>query len=161
MLFRSLDDVPTGLSDQKIVFDLDADGVCENISVPVGGGFLALDKNGDGDINDGSELFGTGSGDGFADLAEYDSDGNGWIDEADPVFEKLKIWVVDANGNRQLYSLKDKDIGAICLSNTDTEFSLTSLMDNTLNGKIRKSGVFLYEDGRAGHMMHIDIAKRA
>lgn len=160
-LVISLDNVPPGLSDQKIVFDLDADGTAENISVPTGGGFLALDKNGDGDINDGSELFGTRSGDGFSDLAEYDSDGNGWIDEADPIFEKLKIWVVDAKGNRQLYSLKDKDIGAICLASADTEFSLTSLQDNTLNGKIRKSGVFLYEDGRAGSLMHIDIAKRA
>ena len=160
-LVISLDSVPAGLSDQKIVFDLDADGSEESISVPTGGGFLALDKNGDGDINDGSELFGTKSGDGFADLAEYDSDGNGWIDEADPVFEKLKIWIVDAKGNRQLYSLKDKNIGAICLSNADTEFSLTSLQDNSLNGKIRKSGAFLYEDGRAGSLMHIDIAKRA
>ncbi|MCR4584726.1 MAG: hypothetical protein K5686_03285 [Lachnospiraceae bacterium] len=160
-LVINLDSAPPGLSEQKIVFDLDADGTAENISVPTGGGFLALDKNADGDINDGSELFGTRSGDGFADLAEYDSDGNGWIDEADPVFDRLKIWVVDADGSRQLYSLKDKNIGAICLASADTEFSLTSLQDNNLNGKIRKSGVFLYEDGRAGSMMHIDIMKRA
>ena len=76
-LVISLDNVPAGLSDQKIVFDLDADGKTESISVPTGGGFLALDKNGDGDINDGSELFGTRSGDGFADLMVYDVDGNG------------------------------------------------------------------------------------
>ena len=41
-----------------------------------GSGYLALDKNGDGTINDGSELFGTRNGDGFADLAQYDEDGN-------------------------------------------------------------------------------------
>ncbi len=159
-LVISLDSIPAGLSDQKIMFDLDADGTEDSISVPTGGGFLALDKNEDGSINDGSELFGPRSGDGFADLAEYDSDHNGWIDEADPIFEKLKIWVIDAKGDKKLYSLKDKNIGAISLMSADTEFSLTSLQDNSLNGKIRKSGVFLYEDGRAGSIMHIDLLSR-
>ena len=71
-----------GLQNQTFFFDLDADGVEEEISMlGSGSGYLALDKNGDGVINDGSELFGTKSGDGFADLAAYDADGNGWIDE--------------------------------------------------------------------------------
>ncbi len=39
-------------------------------------------------INDGSELFGTSSGDGFKDLATYDEDENGWIDENDSIFSK-------------------------------------------------------------------------
>ena len=78
------------------MFDIDADGEEESISYLQGGsGYLALDKNGDGVINDGSELFGTKSGDGFADLAEYDADGNGWIDENDPIFDKLLIWAKD------------------------------------------------------------------
>ena len=41
-----------------------------------GNAFLSLDKNSDGIINDGSELFGAASGNGFADLAKYDEDGN-------------------------------------------------------------------------------------
>ena len=41
----------------------------------------ALDINEDGKINDGKELFGTASGNGFGDLAAYDQDNNGWIDE--------------------------------------------------------------------------------
>ena len=56
-----------------------------------GSGFLALDKNGNGKIDDGSELFGTKSGDGFADLAEYDSDGNGWIDEKGRVYVLYEV----------------------------------------------------------------------
>ena len=52
--------------DQTFKFDLDADGTEDEISMlGKGSGFLALDKNGDGKINDGSELFGTKSGDGF------------------------------------------------------------------------------------------------
>jgi len=74
------------VSDQKIRFDIDGDGELDNIGrLAQGSGYLALDKNNDGKINDGNELFGTKSGDGFADLAKYDSDGNGWIDENDPI----------------------------------------------------------------------------
>ena len=50
----------TSISDQKFKFDINADGKEDDISfVGKGSGFLALDKNGDGKINDGSELFGT------------------------------------------------------------------------------------------------------
>ena len=150
-----------GVSDTKIRFDLDADGIVDEVSrLSAGSGYLALDKNGDGRINDGSELFGTKSGDGFSDLAAYDRDGNGWIDEADPIFEKLKIWITDENGNEKLYSLKDKGVGAIYLGNADTSFDLKSA-DNVTNARIRKTGVFLYENGMAGTMQHLDLAKRS
>ncbi len=149
------------VSDTKIRFDLDADGIVDEVSrLNSGSGYLALDKNGDGRINDGSELFGTKSGDGFSDLAAYDRDGNGWIDEADPIFEKLKIWITDENGIERLYSLKDKGVGAIYLGNADTSFDLKSA-DNVTNARIRKTGVFLYENGMAGTMQHLDLAKRS
>ena len=159
-LVINLNDNVAEVSDQKFRFDLDADGKEDSISrLAPGSGFLALDQNGDGRINDGSELFGTKSGDGFADLAKYDADGNGWIDEADPVFEKLKIWVTDADGNQKLYRLKEKGVGAICLANADTDFDLRSMEDNSLNGRIRRTGVFLYENGSVGTMQHVDLAK--
>lgn len=57
------------ITDQKFMFDLDCDGKEEEISsLGKGSGFLALDKNGDGIINDGTELFGTKSGDGLQTL---------------------------------------------------------------------------------------------
>ena len=69
------------VSEQKFYFDLDADGTEESISMlNSNSGYLALDKNNNGIIDDGSELFGTKSGNGYADLAEYDIDKNGWID---------------------------------------------------------------------------------
>ena len=58
------------LTDEKYSFDLNSDGTEEQMSfVGQGSGLLALDLNQDGVINDGSELFGTASGDGFADLS--------------------------------------------------------------------------------------------
>ena len=123
-LVINLDTDATELSDQTFYFDLDADGEEEEISMLKGSGYLALDKNEDGIINDGSELFGTGNGDGFADLARYDEDGNGWIDENDSIWSKLKIWCKDEKGNDVLYKLSDKGVGAICLQNVSTDFTL-------------------------------------
>ena len=118
--------------------------------------FLALDKNGNGEIDDGSELFGTSSGDGFKDLSAYDLDKNGWIDEADEVFDKLRLWQVNADGTKTLYTLKDKDIGALYLGNVDTTFSVNN-DNNETNALIRKTGLFLREDGSAGTMAHVDL----
>lgn len=108
-LVVSFDGQAVDLTNLKFTFDLDADGTEEEIPfVRPGTGFLALDVNGDGKINDGSELFGPATGDGFAELAEYDTDRNDWIDEADPVFDKLLIWTKDAEGNDSLFSLREK-----------------------------------------------------
>ena len=74
-LVINLDSSPATVSDQTFYFDLDGDGVEEDIhKLNSGSGYLALDKNNDGKINDGNELFGTASGDGFADLAKYRSE---------------------------------------------------------------------------------------
>ena len=161
-LVINLNDDVVGLSDQKFFFDLDCDGKEEEIStLETGNAFLALDHNKDGKINDGSELFGTKTGNGFADLTQYDEDGNGWIDEADSVFDKLKIWVKDENGQDKLYTLKEKGLGAICLGSSETDYTLKSAQTGQVNGQIRRSGVFLYENGLAGTIAHVDMAKRA
>ena len=157
-LVINLDSNVCNVSDQKFLFDLDSDGTEESISMlGKGSGFLALDKNGDGVINDGSELFGTASGDGFADLMQYDQDGNGWIDEADEIFDKLRIWQMNEDGTSTLVALGKAGVGAICLGTADTEFSLNSY-DNTNNAVIRKTGMFLYENGIVGTMQQVDMA---
>ena len=147
------------VSDQKFYFDLDADGEEEAISrLCEDSGYLALDRNEDGKINDGSELFGTKSGDGFGDLAAYDGDGNGWIDENDDIWNKLKIWVQDEQGNSKLYSLAEQGVGAICLQNVSTEFGQRG-SSGEINAAIRNTGIFLYENGTAGTIQHLDLAK--
>ena len=157
-LVINLDDSPAGLSDQKFYFDLDSDGKKDEISsLRKGSAFLAYDKNGDGVINDGSELFGTKSGDGFADLAAYDEDGNGWIDEGDDIYSKLSLWTKDDNGNDKLISLKEADVGAIYLGSAATNFHLNDSSNNT-NGMIRQTGIFLKESGGVGTVQHVDLA---
>lgn len=158
-LMINLDSNVANITDMKFMFDIDADGQKEEVSLAEkGSGFLALDKNGDGKINDGSELFGTKSGDGFKDLAAYDEDGNGWIDEADSIFKKLKVWSKDENGKDILISLKKADVGAIYLGNANTEFSVKSGTENQTDAIIRKTGVYLKESGGVGTVQHVDLA---
>jgi len=158
-LVINLDTELTKLSDQTFYFDIDGDGEMDEISqLGAGSGYLALDHNGDGIINDGSELFGASSGNGFADLAKYDEDGNGWIDENDAVWSKLKIWCRDENGRDVLYRLSDKGVGAICLQNVSTDFTVKGQEGRT-KGAVRNTGIFLYENGAAGTVQHVDLAK--
>lgn len=159
-LVINLNNNAASVSDQKFFFDIDADGTKDEISMlDYGNGYLALDRNNDGIINDGSELFGAKSGNGFQDLAAYDRDNNGWIDEADDIFQKLRIWTKDVYGKDQLLTLKEAGVGAIHLGYENTDFSLNSAEDNHVNGFIRKTGIFLYENGRSGIIQQLDLAK--
>jgi hypothetical protein len=148
----------TELTQTKFSFDLNADGVDEDISfVNPGSGFLALDKNNDGVINDGSELFGPTTGQGFEELASYDEDGNMWIDEGDSVFKKLLVWNKNAQGDDDVSSIIDKGIGAIYLGNIATQFAIKD-QANQLQGQIAQTGVYLKENGEVGTIRQIDLA---
>ena len=157
-LVINLSGAPGTLTDQKYSFDIDSDGSAEQISFAgAGSGFLALDRNNDGKINDGGELFGPESGNGFSDLAQLDGDGNNWIDENDAVFDKLRIWTKDESGQDQLVALGQAGVGAIYLGNVSTEFAVKDAA-NEQQGQVRLSGMFLRENGTAGVMQQIDLA---
>lgn len=156
-LVISLNNQGPQLTDNKFAFDLDGDGKTENISFATGGsGFLALDKNNDGIINDGSELFGPESGDGFTELRAYDLDKNGWIDENDAVFFKLSIYSMSENGEKSLFKLGDAGIGAIYLNDISTPFEYKD-ETGASKGAISSSSIFLRENGTAGTIHHVDL----
>ena len=145
------------LTQRDFSFDIDADGRKDQIAfVAPGSGFLALDKNGDGQVNDGNELFGAQSGNGFADLAKYDDDHNQWIDENDSIYTKLRIWSRDAQGNDSLLGLGQQGVGAIYLGHIGTSFDIKSSA-NELQGQVKSSGVFLNENGSVGTVQQIDL----
>lgn len=145
------------LTSQRFKFDLNSDGKSEDINFATGGsGFLALDRNGDGKINNGSELFGASSGDGFAELATLDTDHNGWIDENDSAYSQLRVWTKDSSGKNQLSSLRQANVGALSLGRVQTSFDLKD-SNNALQGQIRSTGIFLQEDGKAGTMQQVDL----
>lgn len=145
------------LTDTTFRFDLDNDGQEDQISfLRQGSGFLAYDANGNGAVDNGSELFGAKTGDGFLELSLYDDDGNQWIDENDEIFERLQIWSLDAAGNRTLTAIGEKGLGAIYLGNTATYSDLRG-EDGRTDGVLRSSGIGLMEDGRAVTVHQVDL----
>ncbi|WP_455757152.1 hypothetical protein [Sulfurimonas sp.] len=153
-------DIPD-LSSDTFSFDLDNDGESDQISkLGSGSGFLALDKNNDGIVNQGSELFGTLTGNGFGELSAYDEDHNSWIDENDSIFDSLQIWLKNEDNNeRELVGLGESGIGAIFLDSAASEFTYKTQTNQTL-GEMKSSGIFLNEDGSVGNISQIDFAAR-
>ncbi|PLX15214.1 MAG: hypothetical protein C0601_13565 [Candidatus Muiribacterium halophilum] len=145
------------LSKEKYSFDLVVGGEKESLRrTGKGSGYLALDKDNSGIIENGQELFGAKSGDGFSELSKYDEDKNGWIDENDSVFDKLKILQITEDGSQNIFSIKEKGVGAIFLTSQETNFSIKDENAEKL-AQIRKTGIFLKEDGKAGSIQHVDL----
>jgi hypothetical protein len=122
-----------------VLFDVAANGALKRTGwVDAHDGVLALDANGDGVINNGSELFGSGTtlsngskaANGYAALAQYDANQDGTIDANDAVFANLKVWV-DANtdGITEAGELK-----------TLAELGIASLNLNALNAMGTENG---------------------
>lgn len=142
------------LEDTTFSFDIDCDGKSDQIScLDSNSGFLALDTNNNGIIDNGSELFGTKSGNAFKDLSEYDKDANSWIDENDDIFEGLRIWSDD-----KLLGLGEVGIGAIYLGASQTPYTYKNEQNESL-GKLRQSSIFLYESGEVGTVAQVDFVK--
>jgi hypothetical protein len=142
---------------QKFRFDLDGDGQLENLPLfASGSGYLALDLDHNARIDSGKELFGPQTGNGFQELAQWDDDGNGWIDENDAVFEQLQVWTPTAEGPGTLQSLAQLGIGALALAHVSTPFSLRGEGNSDL-GVIKAGGLFLRENGLPGTLQEIDL----
>ena len=150
-------DIPNLLND-TFSFDLDNDGKNDQISkLGSGSGFLAYDKNKDGKVNQGSELFGTLTGNGFGELSAYDEDANSWIDENDSIFDSLQIWLKNEDKNeKELVGLGEVGIGAIYLNSESSQFTYKTASNDVL-GEMKSSGIFLHDDGRVGNISQVDF----
>ena len=147
-----LDDRGIPLTDpgHGVVFDIAASGKPVRVSwTPPGSGdaFLALDRNNNGTIDDGSELFGNhttqppttqkGGLNGFLALAEFDrvengGNGDGWITEDDAVYSQPRLWI-DSNHDGvsqpgELKTLAECGVRAIAL-----HYTLAKLTDASGN----------------------------
>mgnify|MGYP000597815366 CR=1 FL=1 len=150
------------VADGSFEFDLNSDGQLDAQTETMGNlssgmAYIAFDKNGDGEINNGSELFGATSGQGFAELAQYDDDGNGWIDENDAIFSKLSVW--QPNTESSLTSFSEAGVGAIYLQSEETPFELTKISGDA-DARITQSSVALMESGMATSVFQLEWAQR-
>jgi hypothetical protein len=124
--------------DQGVRFDLDADGKKDQTGwVGSGDGLLARDLDGDGQIDDGSELFGEATvladgsraKDGFEALASLDANRDGVVDAKDAGFASLKIWSdADADGYTDAGELKS--LSELGITSVRVDAKSTSVFDN-------------------------------
>lgn len=120
-------------SDHPVAFDINADGVRELVGWTQTGSdeaFLWIDKNGNGVVDDASELFASiGAANGFESLAVYDrpnhgdllygGNGDGIISREDSVWPRLRLWI-DSNHDgicqpNEVFTLDQKGVTAIDL----------------------------------------------
>lgn len=155
-LVINFSDRPMSLLSDTFEFDLNMDGQKEQLSqLSSGSAFIALDKNGNGVIDDGSELFGAQTGDGFAELAQYDDDQNGYINKNDAVFDQLLIWQPGEKG--ELLTLSSSEVDTLVLQTVATPYRFTDANNQTL-GQMRHSSVYANHDGSVGSLHQIDLA---
>ncbi len=145
-----------GLSDVSFDFDLNSDGTLESIAQTAkGSGYLVFDKNKNGEIDNGSEMFGPETGQGYGELRQYDEDGNGWIDENDSIYNQLEIMSFGEEG-RETQSLLTAGIGALHLGSVESNYQLNT-ESGIFAGKIKQSGIALAEDGRTLLMQEVHL----
>lgn len=137
-------------------FDIDGDGRKEQTSFVTGGdAFLAYDKNGNGLIDNGKELFGDQNGQqhGFAELARYDDNLDGKINAQDAIYKELKLLTIN-NNKQQLTSLSDSHIAAIHLNYRDENQAINQY------DQISQVGRFDYKNGESALVADILVGHK-
>jgi hypothetical protein len=147
---------------KRILFDIDGDGTLDFLEwISPNEAFLALDRNLNGSIDSGKELFGSATpgrkddlrrhGNGFAALSEFDDNSDGVIDSADQVFAKLSVWRdVNSNGRTDAFELT---------SIATTQVRSISLQYANLTGPQRQIAGMRSTVGQIGSAQTINGAK--
>jgi hypothetical protein len=150
-LVLDLNGINTGFT-APMAFDLNRDGQAENLRLP-SSPLLFLDQNGNGVADNGSELFGPRTGQGFAELAALDNDHNGWLDAGDSRFSSLNLWFA---GQQKVQSLAQAGVGALSVYAASTPYQFKTGVE--VLGNNVASSVWLGENSGAGLIRQVDVA---
>jgi Ca2+-binding RTX toxin-like protein len=135
-----------GLGEKPIYFDVDGDLFAEATGWLKGDdGFLVLDANNNGRVDDISEMFGNRAEGGYAELAGYDSNHDGKISVADIMWTDLKVWQdFNSNGVTDVGELKSlADLGIVELN-----LAATAIDSVTADGtQLRSSASVTFASG--------------
>ncbi|WP_305983810.1 type I secretion C-terminal target domain-containing protein [Roseibium sp. MMSF_3544] len=157
--------------DNSVQFDMDLDGTTEEVGwMGAGDGLLVMDLNGNGIIDDASEVVGEhfqGGSNGIDDIGRYfagaheamtwmDSNGDGVIDANDEAYQKLRVWV-DENGDGvtddgELKTLEDLGISSIDIDSfyEDQDSKYDGSWEDVNDNIIDREGSFTRDDGSTG-----------
>ncbi len=142
------------------VFDIDADGKLDRTGWVQGDdALLVLDRNGNGTIDDGTELFGdqNGSQNGFIELAKHDNNKDGVINRLDPVFKALKLYQ-DLNGNGKIEKTELIGLEKMGIKSLNLNFMQAN---QDLNGNsLILNGSFERTDGSKGQLADVLLGFR-
>lgn len=152
-LLVSLSGSPVQLTGNSTAFDLLANG--DKIKLPQLAAqqyYLAYDRNQDQQVNNGTELFGPRTGQGFAELAEFDDNSNGFIDPSDDIWQYLYLW----RPEQSLLSMQQAKLGAVSITSVATAMPLHN-MKNELSGQLQRSGLAFTDDAKPVLVQQIDL----
>ena len=149
--------VETNKENSSVYFDHDNNGLAESTGwVNSDDGLLVRDLNGNGQIDNGTELFGNNTvlsngekaANGFEALKDLDSNNDGVFNSSDTAWNEVKVWK-DSNSNGivddgELLTLEQANIAGVNLSYDSVNFS-----DNNNNGH-KQQGTFIKSDGTSG-----------
>ncbi len=142
------------------LFDITADGKLDSTAWVRGNtAMLVYDKNGNGVIDNGSELFGdqNGAAHGFAELAKYDSNNDSKINFLDPVFKALKLYR-DLNGDGKIEKKELQTLPELGIKALNLDFMRASA---DINGNsLVLNGSFEREDGSTGQLADVLLGYR-
>jgi hypothetical protein len=147
--------------DAGAVFDVNADGKAESVGwLSSADAWLALDRNGNGLIDDGSELFGSGTSlpdgskalDGFAALRVLDTNQDGVIDAQDSAFANLSVWV-DANSNAKTDAGELRSLAQAGVQSLSLIAKPTAIIDQ--GNLIGLMGSYTTTDGRSHELADV------
>jgi len=140
-------------------FAINQDNVLDELPIFSGDvGYLVYDRNNNQQADDGSELFGPKTGQGFVELAQLDSNKNGFIDVEDQHFDQLYLWQPSDGNNptEQWLSLKDAKIQVISLSAINTPFDFYDQQGN-IQAQLRQSSFAIDESGLGRGVHQVDV----
>ena len=140
-------------------FDINQDKTLDKLPIFSGDiGYLVYDQNDNQQADNGSELFGPKTGQGFMELAQLDSNNNGFIDVEDQAFEQLYIWQPNENSSQveQWLSLKEAKIQAISLSAINTPFTFYD-HNGEVQAQLRQSSFAISDEGYGRGVHQVDV----